>query len=30
MDQIAGGERFKGEFSTNNIVFLSATMNYNF
>ena len=30
MDQIAGGERFKGEFSTNNIIFLSATMNYHF
>ena len=30
MDQEAGGERFKGEFSTNNIVFLSATMNYKF
>ncbi len=30
MDQEAGGERFKGEFSTNNIIFLSATMNYNF
>jgi len=30
MDQVAGGERFKGEFSTNNIIFLSATMNYKF
>ncbi len=30
MDQVAGGERFKGEFSTNNIIFLSATMNYHF
>ena len=30
MDQEAGGERFKGEFSTNNIVFLSATLNYHF
>jgi len=30
MDQTVGGERFKGEFSTNNIIFLSATMNYHF
>lgn len=30
MDQTAGGERFKGEFSTNNILFLSATINYKF
>ena len=30
MDQIAQGECFKGEFSTNNIVFLSATLNYVF
>lgn len=30
MDQTVGGERFKGEFSTNNIIFLSATMNYKF
>ena len=30
IDQVAGGERFKGEFSTNQIVFLSATLNYHF
>ncbi|NOR25613.1 MAG: hypothetical protein GQ542_14745 [Desulforhopalus sp.] len=30
MDQEAGGERFKGEFSTNNIVFLSGTIKYKF
>lgn len=30
MDQVAQGERFKGEFSTNHIIFLSATLNYLF
>ena len=30
MDQTVQGERFKGEFSTNHIIFLSATMNYAF
>jgi long-chain fatty acid transport protein len=30
MDQVAQGERFKGEFSTNHIIFLSATLNYTF
>ena len=30
MDQIAQGERFKGEFSTNNIIFLSGTIYYKF
>ena len=30
MDQTAQGERFKGEFSTNHLIFLSATINYIF
>jgi long-chain fatty acid transport protein len=30
IDQVAGGERFKGDFSTNQIIFLSATLNYRF
>jgi len=30
MDQVTQGERFKGEFSTNHMVFLSATVNYRF
>ncbi len=30
MDQTAQEERFKGEFSTNHLIFLSATMNYRF
>lgn len=30
MDQVAGGEHFKGEFSTNQIIFLSATLNIDF
>lgn len=30
IDQVAGGERFKGDFSTNHIIFLSATLNYRF
>ncbi len=30
MDQVAQGEHFKGEFSTNNIIFLSATLKYVF
>jgi long-chain fatty acid transport protein len=30
IDQVAGGERFKGDFSTNQIVFLSATLQYLF
>ncbi len=30
MDQVAQGERFKGEFNTNNPIFLSATVKYNF
>jgi hypothetical protein len=30
MDQTAQGERFKGEFSTNHLLFLSATLNYLF
>jgi len=30
MDQVAQGERFKGEFSTNHIIFLSATLKYVF
>ena len=30
MDQVAQGERFKGEFSTNHLIFLSATLRYAF
>jgi hypothetical protein len=30
MDQVAQGERFKGEFSTNHIAILSATLKYAF
>lgn len=30
IDQVAGGEQFKGEFSTNNIIFLSGTIYYKF
>ena len=30
MGQIAQGERFKGEFSTNNTIFLSGTIKYTF
>ena len=30
MDQVAQGERFKGEFSTNHIIFLSASLTYIF
>jgi long-chain fatty acid transport protein len=30
MDQVAQGERFKGEFSTNHLIFLSATVKYKF
>ena len=30
MDQVAQGERFKGEFSTNHLIFLSATVKYLF
>ena len=30
MDQVAQGERFKGEFSTNHIIFLSASLKYIF
>ena len=30
MDQVVQGERFKGEFSTNHIIFLSATVKYVF
>ena len=30
MDQVAQGERFKGEFSTNHILFLSASLKYVF
>ncbi len=30
MDQVAQGERFYGEFSTNHIINLSATLKYTF
>ena len=30
MDQVAQGERFAGDFSTNNLIFLSATLKYIF
>jgi len=30
MDQVAQGERFTGDFSTNNLIFLSATLKYTF